>query len=377
MAGHSTAIAVSKPRVLAALSGGVDSSVAALLLQQEGYEVVGAFLRNGVEAPPGSCSPRQGCCSAEDARDAALVADGLGIPFHSIDMAEEFRGIQDYFADEYASGRTPNPCAMCNREVKFGALARIADAVGAEHLATGHYARLERAGGELRLRRGLDPVKDQSYVLFSVGEELLSRTLLPVGHLDKEQTRRLATEAGLRVASKPDSQEICFVPTGDYRDVLRGRGGLGAPGRFLDLQGREMGRHDGYMGFTRGQRRGLRISHHEALYVLDIRPETGDVIVGPREAVGCAEAEVGGFRGYGWRFEPGATLEGLEAQYRSTPGGAPVTVECLAEDRLRVRFLDPAASVNPGQGLALYDGDRMLGGGWIERASYPAVRLPV
>ncbi len=367
-----------KARVLAALSGGVDSSVAALLLQRQGYEVVGAFLRNGVEAPANCGTVRQGCCSADDARDAALVADGLGIPFHSIDMAAEFVSIQEYFAGEYAAGRTPNPCAMCNREVKFGALMAIADAVGADFLATGHYARTELRDGRAWLHRGLDQRKDQSYVLFGVGEEVLRRTLLPVGGLDKAETRRLATEAGLRVASKPDSQEICFVPSGDYRDVLRERGGLGQPGRFLDPAGRELGRHDGYMGFTRGQRRGLGISSQRPLYVLDIQPETGDVIVGPREAVGCPDAQVFQFTTYGCELGPGERWEqDIEVQYRSTPGGEPATVEGLGGGRALVRFLEPAASVNPGQGLAVYRGSRMLGGGWIERASYPAVRLPV
>ena len=366
-----------KARVLAALSGGVDSSVAALLLQRQGYEVVGAFLRNGVAAPEPSCGPHHGCCSAEDARDAALVADSLGIPFHSLDMAEEFTGIQDYFAAEYGDGRTPNPCAVCNRDVKFGALARIADAVGADFLATGHYAQTRLEGGRAQLVRGRDAHKDQSYVLFSIGEEVLARTLLPVGDLDKDRTRALAAEAGLRVAAKPDSQEICFVPTGDYRDVLRGRGGLGEPGRFLDAAGRELGRHDGYMGFTRGQRRGLGISHHEPLYVLDILPESGDVIVGPREAVGCLEVEVSGFTTYGCDLAEGERWEDVEVQYRSSPGGEAAAVEGRGGQRALIRFTDPAESVNPGQGLAVYRGRRMLGGGWIERASFSGVRLPV
>ncbi len=368
---------MSRPRVLAALSGGVDSSVAALLLQQQGFEVVGAFLRNGVEAPPGACSPRQGCCSAEDARDAALVADSLGIPFHSIDMAEEFRAIQGYFVDEYARGRTPNPCAMCNRDVKFGALLRVADAVGAEFLATGHYARTRREGGRVQLLRGRDPRKDQSYVLFSVGEEVLRRTLLPIGDLDKSRTRSMAEAAGLRVASKPDSQEICFVPTGDYRDVLRARGGLGTAGRFVDVEGRELGRHDGYMGFTRGQRRGLGLSADRPLYVIDIDPASGDVVVGPREAVGSPEAVVTAFQGYGTELGPGERWEEVEVQYRSTPGGEPADVEGLEDGRLLVRFREPVASVNPGQGLAVYRGERMLGGGWIESARFPALERPV
>lgn len=368
---------MSRTRVLAALSGGVDSAVAALLLQRQGYEVVGAFLRNGVEAPPGACRPRQGCCSAEDARDAALVADALGIPFHALDMAEEFGLIQDRFAADYAAGRTPNPCALCNRDVKFGALVRFADALGAAFLATGHYARVRRVGGELQLLRGRDPRKDQSYVLFPVPAAVLARTLLPIGELVKVETRALAEAAGLRVAAKPDSQEICFVPTGDYRDVLRARGGLGQPGRFVDTSGRELGRHEGSMGFTRGQRRGLGIAAAEPLYVIDIRPASGDVVVGPRGELGCPEAWVGDFAGVGAGLAAGEVWADVEVQYRSSPGGVPALVEGLAGGRARVRFAEPAEAVNPGQGLAVYRGQRLLGGGWIERAEIPAARLPV
>ena len=364
-------------RVLVALSGGVDSSVAALLLQRQGYEVIGVFLRNGVEAPPGTCRPRQGCCSAEDARDAALVANQLGVPFHALDMEVEFGTIQDYFRSEYAAGRTPNPCAVCNRDIKFGALWRFAEAVGAELLATGHYARIVHGPEGVELRRGRDARKDQSYVLFPVGPEVLGRTLLPVGELRKSETRAIAAEAGLRVFGKPDSQEICFVPTGDYRDKLRAEGGLGKPGRFLDLDGRVLGEHEGYMGFTRGQRRGMGVAATEPLYVVDIRPEEGDVILGPRRATGCSRAEVGEFHTFGGELDPGEAWQDVLVQYRSTPGGTPATVRSLAPDRVEVSFTEPAASVNPGQGLAVYRGDRLLGGGWIERAAVDSVPLSV
>jgi len=355
-------------RVLVALSGGVDSSVAALLLREAGHEVIGVFLRNGVEAPPGSCRPRQGCCSAEDARDAARVAHRLDIPFHSLDLEREFAGIQADFAAEYAAGRTPNPCVLCNRDIKFGALLRFAAAMGAERVATGHYARLDREAGRPILRRGADPAKDQSYVLFPVGEAALARVLLPVGELCKERTRALAREAGLPVADKPDSQEICFVPTGDYRDFLRLRGGLGRPGRFLDLQGRVLGRHQGHMGFTRGQRRGLGIAAGEPLYVIHVDARSGDVVVGSREATLAAGARVEGWGWIGPAPPLGAVLEGVEIQYRSTPGGVPGRVRVLAATAVAVEFTPPAASVTPGQGLAVYQGDCLLGGGWIHSA---------
>lgn len=365
-----------KPRVLAALSGGVDSAVAALLLQRQGYEVMGVFLRNGVEAPGGGPRRHQGCCSAEDARDAALVAARLGIPFHVLDMEPEFRAVQDYFAAEYLHGRTPNPCAVCNRDIKFGALLRFADAAGAAFVATGHYARVQRTPEGPCLLRGVDRSKDQSYVLFPVGPKALERTLLPVGGLLKTQTRALAREAGLLVAEKPDSQEICFVPEGDYREWLRGRGGLGRPGRFVDRAGRVLGRHDGCAGFTRGQRRGLRIAAPEPLYVLDVDAGSGDVLVGTRAETGAVAALVQGFGSFGCELAPGRCWEGVEVQYRSTPSGASGRAVGLEPSRIRVDFDAPASSVTPGQGLALFRGERLLGGGWIESAEL-AAPIPV
>ncbi|MHC4824895.1 MAG: tRNA 2-thiouridine(34) synthase MnmA [Planctomycetota bacterium] len=348
---------MSAPRVLVALSGGVDSSVSALLLQQQGYDVVGVFLRNGVakehDAPPA----KQGCCSAEDSRDAALVADRLGIPYHAVDMETEFVGIMDYFADAYRKGHTPNPCIRCNRDIKFGALWKMADALGAEYLATGHYARIQQGDQGPQLLRGLDPNKDQSYVLFPLPEDRLARTLLPVGELQKSVTRQLAEDAGLPVFGKPDSVEICFVPSGDYRDLLRHRGGLGTPGRIVDREGR-------------GQRRGLGFAATEPMYVLDISPETGDVIVGPRSATGCAAAEVEEFHTFGCTLESGESWNDVAVQFRSTPGGVGADLVCTEEGKIQVSFHNPAASVNPGQGLAVYRGDRLLGGGWVSATRF-------
>jgi tRNA-specific 2-thiouridylase len=359
---------MSRPRVLTALSGGVDSSVAALLLQQQGYDVVGVFLRNGVPKPPAACDLKQGCCSEDDALDAAKVADRLGIPFHAIDMAEEFRGVMDYFANEYALGRTPNPCAICNRDIKFGALLRFADALGAEYLATGHYAQTRTGPQGVELWRGADPRKDQSYVLFPVGPAVLARTLLPIGGMHKSETRRIAQEAGLPVFAKPDSVEICFVPTGDYRDMLRARGGLGQPGRLVHVDGRVLGEHDGHMGFTRGQRRGIGVAAASPLYVLDVDAVSGDVRVGPRSATACAEAGITGFQTFAEDAPEGTVWTDVSAQYRSSPGGSAAELHVLAGGRARARFLHPAESVTPGQGLAVYRGDRLLGGGWIETA---------
>ena len=351
--------------------------MAALLLQKQGWEVIGAFLRNGVEAPEGVCRPRQGCCSEDDARDAALVADRLGIPFHSLDMETEFQVIQDYFREEYTEGRTPNPCARCNRDIKFGALAAFADAVGASHLATGHYAQIKHGPKGPELWRGADAHKDQSYVLFPVHPNILERTILPVGGLQKSETRVLAAEAGVRTAQKPDSQEICFVPTGDYRDRLRESGGLGRKGNFVFTDGTVLGEHDGYMGFTRGQRRGLGIAWSEPLYVLDIQPESGDVLLGTRESVGSPRATVSSFQCFASSLAVGDVWEHVQVQYRSSPGGQAARLRCISEGTVEIEFHDPAESVNPGQGLAVYQGDRCLGGGWIERADFSSVPLEV
>ncbi len=366
-----------RTRVLAALSGGVDSSVAALLAQRAGHEVVGVFLRNGVSAAPaGSRRAHQGCCSVEDAADAARVADRLGIPFHALDMADEFGAIVDHFVAEYAAGRTPNPCAVCNRDVKFGALARFADALGAELLVTGHYACVRRGADGVELWRGVDRRKDQSYVLFPVAPEVLARTWLPLGGMEKAETRRLAEEAGFAVHDKPDSVEICFVPSGDYRDLLAQRGGLGKPGRFVDRDGRVLGEHDGHMGFTRGQRRGLGFAAGRPYYVLDVDPESGDVLVGPREETTCRRAVVEEFHGFPTGLAAGEVWSDVVVQYRSSFGETPAEVTGLGGGAVEVRFLAPAESVAPGQGLAVYRGDRLLGGGWI-RVAEPVGRMAV
>ena len=213
------------------MSGGVDSSVAALLLQRAGHELVSVFMRNGVA---GKSAQEKSCCSASDARDAAVVADRLGMPFYAVDYAAEFGALMDHFAAEYRRGRTPNPCVLCNQQLKFGQLFRVADDVGADAVATGHYARV--VDGELRLAR--DANKDQTYYLFGIERAALARTLFPLGELTKPEVRALANEAGLVTAEKPESMEICFVTSGDYRDVVRARGGGGTPGRFVARDGR-------------------------------------------------------------------------------------------------------------------------------------------
>ncbi|MCK5940973.1 MAG: tRNA 2-thiouridine(34) synthase MnmA, partial [Planctomycetes bacterium] len=264
-------------RVLAAMSGGVDSSVVALMLQQQGHDVVGVFMRNGVA---GKSAQEKSCCSASDARDASVVAERLGIPFYAVDYEQEFAKLMDHFASEYRAGRTPNPCVLCNQHLKFGHLFSLADDVGAEMVATGHYAQVR--DGEMHT--AVDGNKDQTYYLFGIDRSALDRTLFPLGGMTKDEVRAVAEEHGLVTAQKPESMEICFVTSGDYRDVVRARGGTGRPGRFVDAAGKPLGEHDGVDGFTVGQRKGLPAlgTPH---YVAAIDADSGDVTLVPRDGL--------------------------------------------------------------------------------------------
>ncbi len=350
-------------RVLAAMSGGVDSSVAALLLQRHGHDVVGVFMRNGVAGQSGQRSSAQekSCCSASDARDAAVVADRLGIPFYAVDYADEFGALMDHFAAEYRRGRTPNPCVLCNQQLKFGHLFSLADDVGAAAVATGHYARV--ANGELRTAR--DAQKDQTYYLFGVERPALLRTLFPLGELTKTEVRALAGEAGLVTADKAESMEICFVTSGDYRDVVRARGGAGRPGRFVDGAGRELGGHDGVDGFTVGQRKG-RPALGSPHYVAAIDAQSGDVTLAPRESMLREAMRVDGVH---WLVDAPADGSEVEAQVkvRARAEAVPATIVATARTA-RVQFAAPVAAITPGQAAVFYDGERVLGGGWIDGA---------
>lgn len=358
--------------VVVAMSGGVDSSVAALLLRQEGHELIGLFMRNGVKVDEAE-GAKKACCSVSDARDARMVAAGLGIPFQAVDLAREFGAIVRYFLDEYARGRTPNPCAVCNRDLKFDRLLACADDLGARTVATGHYARARVRDGRVQVLRGVDRAKDQSYQLFCVAERHLARARFPVGELQKPRVRALAAAAGLRTAAKRDSQEICFVPGNDYRRLLAERGAPLHAGELVDTGGRVLGRHAGTEHFTIGQRRGHGVSAPEPLYVVDLRPETGTVVLGSRDecrADGCTVAEPN------WiGFDPPAA--GFEAEvqlrYHHRPVRAAVTLE---GGSAQVEFAEPQMAVTPGQGAAFYDGERLLGGGWIERAAPSPARAP-
>ncbi|MCA9221789.1 MAG: tRNA 2-thiouridine(34) synthase MnmA [Planctomycetales bacterium] len=371
-------------RVVLAMSGGVDSSVAAYLLREQGHEVIGVFMRHGEEsveacrAPDGS-SPllpvfeqradhKQGCCSASDAADARRVADRLGIPFYALNLKEDFRQIIDYFVDEYTSGRTPNPCVMCNNWLKFGRLFDYADSVGAEFVATGHYARLTSSpepGGLPELRQGVDDGKDQSYVLFGVERELLRRMLLPVGDFYKPKIRELAASIGLRVAEKRDSQEICFVTSGKHDEFVRARrgGDFDTSGEIVTTAGEVVGHHPGIERFTIGQRKGLRVAFGEPRFVVRIEPESRRVVVGTREELGRRELTAARCN---WLTTDLPTHFRCTAKIRYNSPARPATAERMDDGRLSVFFDEPRHGVAPGQAVVCYEGDRVLGGGWIE-----------
>ena len=364
-------------RVVLAMSGGVDSSAAAVLLHEQGYEVIGLFMRSGETesacavpatgllpvANPGS--NRQGCCSSEDAADARRVADRLGIPFHSLNFQDAFLKIKDYFADEYLAGRTPNPCVQCNNWLKFGRLWEFAQQVDAQYIATGHYARVmpDETTGEWGLYRGLDDNKDQSYVLFGIRRELLPNVLLPIGTFQKPDIRRLAGESGLRVANKKDSYEICFVPDQDYAGFLkRYRGHDGTAGDFVDLQGQVLGSHEGYEHFTVGQRKGLGLAFGEPRFVIEIRPATRQVVLGLREdlATTCIQT-----LDCNWLSDrPASRIScAVKVRYRQTSEAC--AIEPGENNSATVYPDKPIFGVAPGQAAVFYDGDRVLGGGWI------------
>ncbi|MSR62383.1 MAG: tRNA 2-thiouridine(34) synthase MnmA [Planctomycetes bacterium] len=345
------------------MSGGVDSSVAAWMLAREGYELVGLFMRNGVHGSEEELR-KKSCCSVGDARDARMVAASLGIPFQAVDLKDEFGALIRYFLAEYSAGRTPNPCAVCNRDLKFGKLFGFADELGAEFVATGHYARIEHESGRPHVLRGVDRDKDQSYQLFCVREENLRRTLLPLGGLQKSRVRALAGEAGIRTAEKPDSQEICFVPGNDYRALLDQHEVERHPGRLVDSAGKELGRHGGTEHFTIGQRRGLGVAAGVPLYVLEIAPSTGTVVLGTVEECGSRALVAGELNWIG--FDPPAGPFRAEVQVRYRHQAVPATIT-LADGEAQVVFDEPEAAVAPGQGAALYHGERLLGGGWIAR----------
>lgn len=352
-------------RVVVAMSGGVDSSVAAALLLEQGYEAVGVTMRLWTVEDPEAPRHHRRCCSVEDTDDARAACDQLGIPHYALNFEREFAaGVVDRFVQEYARGRTPNPCLACNNQVKFRPLLEHALALGADYLATGHYVRLRRNGGGYDMWRAADAAKDQSYVLYGLGQRELRRTLFPVGEHLKEEIRAIARRYRLPNADKPDSADICFIPSGDYRSFV-GQRVSSRPGEIVDAAGNRLGQHQGIINYTVGQRRGLPArGGGEPLFVLGVDAEANTVVVGPEE-----ELLAPGLIAEGLSFVSGEVpQEPFQAEtrirYRSEPVPATVTVR---GDAAEVRFHRPLRAVTPGQAVVFYHGERVIGGGTIVR----------
>lgn len=355
-------------RVVLAMSGGVDSSVSAILLQQQGYDVIGMFMRTGVhtEANDTRADRKKGCCSAIDAGDARRVADKLDIPFYALDFETEFNSIIDYFADEYLRGRTPNPCVVCNTWLKFGKLWEFAQQLGADRIATGHYSRIIAGPTGPELHTGKDPDKDQSYVLHGIRREVLEHLLFPIGDYTKSEIREIARAAGLAVADKPDSVEICFVPGGDHTAIVRNRRPEAVTaGTIVDTTGKALGEHDGIDRFTIGQRKGLGVGGGGTKrFVLDIIPDTRQVVVGEADqlqAQGLVASRIN------WLCTPPTGPLACQAKIRYRHSPAEATVQPLPDGAVEVHFVEPQNAVTPGQAVGFYEGSRLLGGGWIEQ----------
>lgn len=361
--------APAETRVVVAMSGGVDSSVVAGLLKREGYDVIGITLQ--LYDHGAAIAKKGACCAGQDIHDARMVAERLGIPHYVLDYESRFRqAVIDEFADSYVNGETPIPCIRCNQRVKFRDLLQTARDLDADCLATGHYVqRVVGADGRAQLLRGADPRRDQSYFLYTTTQEQLDYLRFPLGHLEKPEVRKLAEEFGLIVADKPDSQDICFVPNGDYASVVtKLRPEAAEPGEIVHVDGSVLGRHDGVIHFTVGQRKGLGIAASEPLYVVKLDAAARRVVVGPREALA---RKLVGLRELNWLAEA-IPAEGLDVTVKLRSAQPAVAARLFAageEGTARLELYAAEYGVAPGQAGVVYDGERLLGGGWITRAA--------
>ena len=357
---------MSKGKVVVGMSGGVDSSVAAWLLKEQGYDVIGVTMQIWQDEENEVQEENGGCCGLSAVDDARRVASSIGIPYYVMNFKQEFqKNVIDYFTKEYLNGRTPNPCIACNRYVKWEALLQRSLSIGADYIATGHYARIDKLpNGRYAIRRSATLAKDQTYALYNLTQEQLEHTLMPVGNYSKDQIREMAEKIGLQVANKPDSQDICFVPDGDYASFIEEESDQKIPeGNFVTPDGKILGRHKGIIHYTIGQRKGLGLSLGYPAFVLEIRPDTNEVVIGTNEDLMTTRV-----RANKLNFMTVEDLEGemrVFAKIRYNHKGDWCTVRKTGEDEIECIFETPQRAVTPGQALVLYDGDYVLGGGTI------------
>ena len=359
-----------KKKVAVGMSGGVDSSVAAYLLKEQGYDVIGVTMQIWQDEDPLAQAENGGCCGLSAVDDARRVADRLGIPYYVLNFKREFKeNVIDYFMDEYMHARTPNPCIACNRYVKWEALLNRARELGCDYIATGHYARVVQLdNGRYALKKSATDRKDQTYALYNLTQEQLAHTLMPVGEYEKEQIREIAAKIGLLIANKPDSQEICFIPDNDYAGYIERESGKTFPkGNFVDLEGNILGTHKGIIHYTIGQRKGLGLSMGSPVFVVDIRPELNEVVIGSNLDTFHDSLYAGKVN-----LMSVDALEGereVVAKIRYSHKGAPCRIKMVDEDTVLCKFEEPVRAITPGQAVVFYDGDIVLGGAVIDRVA--------
>ncbi len=357
-----------KKKVVVGMSGGVDSSVAAYLLKEQGYDVIGVTMQIWQDEEQKAQEENGGCCGLSAVEDARKVAWELGIPYYVMNFKKEFQdNVIQYFINEYIQGRTPNPCIACNRYVKWESLLKRSLDIGAEYIATGHYAQVHKlSNGRYTLKKSITEAKDQTYALYNLTQYQLSHTLMPVGEYSKEQIRQIAETIHLKVASKPDSQEICFIPDHDYARFIKehSREQL-LKGNFVDLDGNILGQHEGITHYTIGQRKGLNLSMGRPVFVVEIRPETNEVVIGEANDVFsniliCSHLNWMAIQGlYGKEMD-------VTVKIRYSHKGAKATIREIGDDKVECQFEEPQRAITPGQAVVFYDGDYVVGGGIIE-----------
>ena len=356
-----------KKKVVVGMSGGVDSSVAAWLLKEQGYDVIGVTMQIWQDEEPEVQEENGGCCGLSAVDDARRVAERLEIPYYVMNFKKEFKeNVMDYFVQEYIGGKTPNPCIACNRFVKWESLLKRSMDIGADYIATGHYARIEKLeNGRFALRKSATAAKDQTYALYNLTQHQLAHTLMPVGEYTKDEIRAIAEKIGLTVANKPDSQEICFIPDHDYAKFIEENTDCHLPeGNFVDKDGNILGRHQGITHYTVGQRKGLNLAMGRPVFVTAIRPETNEVVIGDNEDVFSRRLTCSKLN---WMAVDGLPGEGMKvtAKIRYSHKGAPCMIRFIGEDLVECVFDDPQRAATPGQAVVFYDGEYVVGGGTI------------